>query len=68
MKSQRELRKRLSHLLLHGTNRQEVKDLIANMLINEMDNLLLIYWGHLGDMGMPRKDFDSIKRKVKRRL
>lgn len=68
MKSQQDLRKRLSHLLVHAADRKESSNIIANMLLNEIDNLMLVYWGHLSDMGMPRKEFEVIRRKVKKHL
>jgi hypothetical protein len=62
------LRSRLVKVLLHSDNAEHVRSIIVNMILNDIDGVLVEYWGHLGDMGWPKSEYMKVKRAVKKRL
>lgn len=62
------LRSRLVKVLLHSDNSEDVRVAVANLILNDIDGVLVEYWGHLSDMGWPKSEYMKVKRAVKKRL
>ena len=68
MRTSRELRSDFGRIM-QVANTKKVRDgMIANLLLNTLDGVLVDSWSYVSDMGVTRNEFVKIKNVVKRRL
>lgn len=68
MKTSRELRSDFGRIMQVADTKKVRDGMIANLISNILDSVLVDSWSHVSDMGVTRNEFVRIKNIVKRRL
>ena len=68
MRTNYEFRRALARAVQRARTEKELSNMIANVILGDIDDILIRAWSHLGDMGLIDSQFKMIRSVVKKRI